>query len=902
MSVRHLDALFRPRSVAVVGASRDPRGLGHVVLRNLLRGGFEGPVMPVHPEAEAVAGVLCHRDVASLPVAADLAVICTPAATVPALVDALGRHGTRAVVVLAAGASRAVTPDGRPVPEAMLEAAGAHGLRLLGPNSLGLLAPGAGLNASFAHAAARPGDLAFLSQSGAVCTAVLDWALGRSVGFSHFVSLGDGLDVDAADVIDYLGADPEVSAILLYLESVRCARKFLSAARAAARTKPVLVVKGGRVAEGARAAATHSGALAGSDAVYDAAFRRAGMLRVERIQDLFDAAETLARAHRRARGERLAILTNGGGLGVLATDALLIGGGSLAKLAPATLEAIDRVAPPTWSRANPADIIGDAPPERYAGALRALREDPGVDTVLVIHAPTALAASDDVARTVVETLAAAPERHPVLASWLGGRQAEPGRRLLREAGVPTFDTHDEAVSAFLDLVAYRRNQEALTETPPSLPQGFEPRTEAAREVIRKTLAAGREQLSEPEAKAVLAAYQVPVVETRVVADGAEAARAAREIGLPVALKILSPDVVHKSDVGGVCLDLATPEAVEAAASAMAERLAEHDPKARLEGFTVQAMARRPGARELFVGAASDAVFGPVVLFGEGGTAVEVIGDRAVGLPPLNPPLARQLVEQTRVARRLAGFRNVPPADLAAVTRTLVQISQLLIDLPEVVELDVNPLLADARGVLALDARVVLTGSPDPARLAIRPYPRHLEEEVTLRSGRRVWLRPIRPEDEPAHAAFFGRLEPEDVRFRFFNLVRRMPHSQLARYTQIDYDREMAFIATAPNDADEPETLGVARAVFLGDGREAEFAIVVRSDLKGQGLGRALLEKLIAYSRSRGTHTVVGQVLPDNRAMLDLTRSLGFESRLLSDDGVVEVRLHLDRAEHRRAAP
>jgi len=862
--------------------------------------------MPVNPRHQSVAGVLAYPDVKSLPVVPDLAVLCTPPATVPEIVGALADAGTRAAVVLTAGLGRGTDARGRPLLEALDEAVGRRGFRVLGPNCLGLLVPGIGLNASFAHVDALPGHLAFVSQSGAICTAVLDWARESQVGFSCFASVGDTADVDVADLLDWFGADPETRAILLYLESIasrqagtpKAARKFLSAARAAARNKPVLVLKAGRFAEGAQAALSHTGALAGADDVFDAALRRAGMLRVERIDELFDAAETLVRSPR-LRGNRMAILSNGGGLAVLATDTLVARGGQLAALAPATIEKLDEVLPTTWSRANPVDLIGDAPGERYEQALAIVLEDPGVDVVLALHAPTAIASGEDAARAVARVVSGLGTRRSVLpsvvTSWIGRAGAEQARRILREAGIASYDTPDDAISACAHLLAFRRNQELLTETPASLPAEGAPCAEEARAVIAAALADGRELLTEPEAKAVLAAYGVPIVETRVARDPEQAVRIANEIGYPVALKILSPDVTHKSDVGGVALDLDAPQGVLRAARHMAERLRSHRPEARLEGYTVQAMVRRPGALELIAGVASDSIFGPVVLFGQGGTAVEVIADRAVGLPPLNSNLARDLIARTRVSRLLAGWREHPPADLDGVARALVQVAQIAVDLAEVIELDVNPLLADARGVLALDARIRVRRAAGAAtdRLAIRPYPRELEETITLADGARVFVRPIRPEDEPAHHAFHARLQPEDVRFRFFNLVRELPHSQMARFTQIDYDREMAFIALAADGAGaEGETLGDVRTVTDPDNERAEFAIVVRSDRKSQGLGHALLEKMIRYCRARGTREIVGQVLPDNRPMLDLAHSLGFQSRFLPEDGAVEVRLAL----------
>lgn len=889
MTVRNLDALLRPQSIAVVGASNHSDTVGAVVMRNLLGGGFDGPVMPVNPEHQAVAGVLAYPDVKSLPSAPDLAVVCTPLATVPPLLSELGELGTRAAIVLTAAPSRLEGETEGKLQQEMLAASEPHCLRILGPNSLGVLVPEIGLNASFAHVGALPGRLALVSQSRALCAAVLDWAGSRGIGFSHFVSLGNSTDVDVGDVLDYLSAETSTAAILLYLEAVDERRKFMSAGRHAARNKPVIVIKSGRLGESVRAAASHTGALAGEDDVYDAAFRRAGMLRVYQIQELFDAAETLARSRPAAR-DRLLIVTNGRGPGALAADAQITGGGRLAELSAQLQQRLDEVLPATWSGANPIDITCDAPGDRYAVALEILLAESEADGILVLHSPTAIASSEGAARAVAETVAAVAPHRIVLTSWLGGEGAEPARRILRDAAIATYDAPGDAVRAFLHMVAYRRNQRQLMETPPSLPRDFDTDVDAARAVIDRALAAGREVLSEPESKEVLSAYGIASVETRIAGDREEAVEMAGELGLPVALKILSPQVAHKTDVGGVALDLETPSAVREAGDALSRRLRVLQPEASMEGFVVQPMARRSGAHELIVGAATDRVFGPVLLFGRGGTAVEVIGDRAIGFPPLNMNLARELVSRTRVSKLLEGYRGRAPADREAICLTLVQLSQLVVDLREVIGVDVNPLLADEAGVLALDARILI-GPPAPSeRLAIRPYPSELEERIALRAGRSLVMRPIRPEDEPAHSRFFQHLEPEDLYFRFFSAVRKAPHSQLARFTQIDYDREMAFVAYAPDQEDE--TLGVVRAIADPDNKQAEFAIIVRSDVKGQGLGRALVEKMIRYCRSRGTGELMGQVLSENTPMLSLAKKLGFRSQLDREAGLLEVRLQL----------
>ncbi|MDH3638993.1 MAG: bifunctional acetate--CoA ligase family protein/GNAT family N-acetyltransferase [Gammaproteobacteria bacterium] len=891
MSTRNLDYLFHPTSVAVVGASNRQHSVGHAVMRNLLTGGFDGPIMPVNPKYRSVAGVLSYPDVHSLPHAADLAVICTPPPTLPGLIKDLGDHGTRAAIVITAGLKYANTEDGRSLEQAMLDAARPHLLRILGGNCLGILVPGIGLNASFAHIPALPGKVALIHQSGALCTALLDWATSTGIGFSHFVSIGDRADVDFGDTLDYLGGDPSARAILMYVEAISQARKFMSAARAAARNKPVILIKAGRAEEGARAAASHTGSMMGADEVYDAAFRRAGLLRVFTTREMFDAVETLASANR-FHGARMAILTNGGGPGVIATDALMLGGGSLAELESQTILRLNEVLPSTWSKANPIDIIGDADGERYAVALKIVLADRNVDTVLVLHSPTAVVSSDEAAAGVVGAIEETGNIGMVSASWLGGNTVTQARRLLTDAGIPNYDTPDEAVRAFLQVVEYHCNQELLMQTPPSMSELFDPDVVGARAVIYAALNDARDTLSEPEAKAVLAAYGIPVVETRIARTPEEAERVAEEIDLPVALKVLAESISHKSDVGGVVLDLATGSEVRSAATAMIERVARFRPDVTDIAFTVQKMARRPGAHELIVGVATDPIFGPVIMFGEGGTAVEVIGDKAVALPPLNLKLARELIASTRVAKRLRGYRDRPPADLEAIQRTLVQIAQLAIDIPEIVEVDINPLLADEHGSLALDARIHVS-RPDARgaeRLAIRPYPKDLEERIHL-DGLDLLLRPIRPEDEPMHKAFVDGLDPQDVRFRFFGMVREFPHSQMARLTQIDYDREMAIIATQTGAAGD-QTVGVVRTVCDPDNVNAEFAIVVSSTLKGRGLGRALLSKMIDYCRARETQYLIGEVLSENERMLHLAESLGFELNKEPDVPVIKVCLKL----------
>jgi acetyltransferase len=896
MSVRNLQHLFAPGSVALIGASERPGSMGATLLANLQGGGFKGTLFAVNPKYAQLGDLPCYASVADLPQAPDLAVICTPPATVPLLVRQLGERGTRAAVVLSSGMARARDGRGRSLRQAALDAAHPFLLRLLGPNSAGLLVPGLGLNASVAHSGALPGRIAFVSQSGSLMTGVLDWARTRGIGFSHFISLGESADVDLGDALDYLASDGHAGAILLYVDQLRYARKFMSAARAAARSKPVIVLKSRSDSEGARPAASESGALVTEDDVFDAAIRRAGMLRVYTTEQLFAAVETLAYS-RVLHGERLAIVSNGAGPGVLARDALRYGGGTAAELSPESIVRLDAVLPAGWSggsaRSNPINLLGGAPPERYAAALDVLLADPQVDAVLVVHSPTATVDSGDVANAIAP-LARAASR-PILSCWLGGASVVAARAIAAEARMPTFRTPEDGVNGFLQLVNYRRNQNLLMEVPPSMVGTVAPDRSAARALVKEAIAAKRLLLSDPESKAILRAYGLALVETRAAGDVDAAVAAARAIGYPVAVKILTPDVMHKSDFGGVTLDLDSEEAVRAAAARMRSRMAELFPQARFDGFSVQAMCRRTHGHELIVGAALDPVFGPVLVFGQGGVAVEVMHDYAVGLPPLNLVLARDLIDRTRVARLLAGYRNRPAANLDAVMAVLVQVSRLISDIPEIVELDINPLVVDSRGAIVLDARMRLALADRSGstldRLAIRPYPRELEETIEWQ-GAPLLLRPIRPEDGPAHMAFFDALTPDDVRYRMFVRIRELQPSQLARFTQIDYDREMAFIATRKNDAGVFETLAVARVVADPDNTSAEFAVTVRSDLKGMGLGRIMMEKLIGYCRARGTGEIVGEALPQNSRIVAMVKKLGFEVTIDREDGTRRMRLAL----------
>ncbi|WP_088344905.1 MULTISPECIES: bifunctional acetate--CoA ligase family protein/GNAT family N-acetyltransferase [Rhodomicrobium] len=886
MTIRNLEYALEPKSVALIGASERPGSVGLTVMRNLRAGGFAGPIWMVNPKHRRLDGTDCYPDVAALPGTPDLAVIATPAATVPGIVAELGRKGTRAAVVLSAGVGR---ENG--LRQAMLSASQPSLLRVIGPNCLGILVPKIGLNASFAHIVPKPGHLALLSQSGAVISAAIDWAAARDIGFSTVVSLGDMADVDVGDMLDYLGGDPNTTAILMYLETITNARKFLSAARSAARAKPVVVIKAGRNEAAAKAAATHTGALSGNDRVVEAAFKRAGLLRVDGLAELFDAAETLTRLGR-VHGDRLAILTNGGGAGVLAVEALMLLDGKLAEIAPETMAKLDAALPKTWSRGNPVDVIGDAGPERYEAALAALLDDRGTDAVLVMNCPTALASSSEAAEAVIGVVEARkrPQRgtKPVLTNWLGESTARGARKLFAEAGIATYEFPNDAVRSFSYLTGYNKAQDALMRTPPSLPDAFEADPKAARAAMAAAESAGRAVLTEPEAKAVLAAYGIATAETRIARDAAEVEKIAAQLlakGSRVVVKLLSEEISHKSDVGGVVLNLESAAAAAKAAQEIAARVAQQRPEARIQGFTVQEMVRRPGAHELIVGVSEDPIFGPTILFGAGGTAVEVIKDTAVALPPLDLALAKGLIGETRVSKLLKGYRDRPAADLDAVAMVLVRISQLITDLPAVAELDINPLLADERGVVALDARIKVdwahaqVPAPNPY-FAIRPYPNGWERTETLGNGRSVLLRPIRPEDEGIYGDFLRSISPADLRLRFFSVKNEFPHQFVARFTQIDYSRAMAFIAVDPASG---AMLGGSRLIADPDYVKGEYAVMVRSDLKGQGLGWALMQHLIAYAKAEGLQQLHGDVLVENTHMLSMCRSLGFNVNCATDD-------------------
>jgi len=870
--------------VAVIGASTKPGSLGNLVVQNLQL--FRGAVHAVNPRGGVIAGRTVYTTISALPQVPDLAIVVTPPAAVAGVIAELGGAGCKAGIVLTAGFGEGGNAEGARRRHALLMAAQPHLFRIIGPNCLGVIVPSLGLNASFARTSANPGTVALVAQSGAVASALLDWARPRGIGFSHVVTLGDMIDVDFGDMLDYLCGDTTTQAILLYVEGITHARKFMSAARRAARTKPVLVVKAGRTAASAKIAASHTGALAGSDAVYNAVFARAGLLRVEDLDDLFLAAELLAPG-RPVKGDRLGIVTNGGGLGLLAADCLLADQGRLAELSSATRLQLDTALPATWSHANPVDIIGDAGADRYRAALDAMLTDPGVDAVLAIHCPTAVVDPQAIATTVADI----SSRHTdklVLTAWVGEESVATSRAAFSQRHIPTFSTPRAAVKGFMQLVNHRRLQEILLESPSAIRETSAQATAQARTILSQ--GADARWLPPVQARQILGLYGIPCNRAADAPTARAAELLARMWGCRVALKIVSPDIVHKSDVGGVILDV-EPDAAEHEARSLLAAVHAARPEARLDGVLVEEMIKRPGSHELFLGMTADPTFGAVIAFGHGGTGIEVIDDKSFGLPPLNANLAMAMIEATRVGKLLAGYRNRPQAHVEGIVGALVALSQLVADHPQIIDLDINPLLADEHGIIAVDARIKVDRTITTSSLIITPYPRDLERLLPRQNGPPIFARPIKPHDTPLLTAFAKKLSPEDVRFRFFFPLHDVGSRFTARLSQIDYDREMALIACPQTDS--AEVLALAHFHADPDNIGAEFAIAVSSDQQGHGIGYALLKYLLDVARQRGLTYIWGDVLADNARMLHLARSLGMREQPSDQPGIVRMQCALN---------
>jgi acetyltransferase len=891
-----LDAVFQPRSVAVVGATDREGSVGRTLLANLLHPGFQGNVYPINPKRQELLDRRCYPAVSALPEPVDLVVVVTPARTVPAVIADCVSAGARSAVIISAGFKERGA-EGAALERQIRDLLRDSPMRIIGPNCLGVMNPAAGLNATFAHDIARPGKVAFISQSGALLTAILDWSFREMVGFSAFVSSGSMLDVGWGDLIYYFGDDPHTEAILLYMESVGDARSFLSAAREVALTKPIIVIKPGRTEAASRAAASHTGSLTGSDEVLDAAFRRCGVLRVNSIADLFYMAETLGKQPR-PPGRRLTIVTNAGGPGVLATDALIGGGGELAQLSPSTLATLDGFLPQHWSHANPVDILGDADPERYARTLEVVAADPASDGLLIIMAPQGMTDPAHLAQRVVAQAEAVAGR-PLLASWMGGSGVAAGEAILNQGSIPTFAYPDTAARAFNYMWQYSANLATLYETP-TLAEEVQmdpPQRAAAQELLQAVRAQGRELLTEAESKSLLALYRIPTVTTRVARSEEEAAQAAAAIGFPVVLKLDSTTITHKTDVGGVLLNLRDEGAVRQAFRQIKLSVGEKAGAHHFQGVTVQPMVTLQGY-ELIVGSSVDPQFGPVLLFGAGGQLVEVFRDRALALPPLNTTLARRVIEQTRISAALHGVRGRPPVDLAALDRLLVAFSQLVAEQPSIREIDINPLLASPEGLLALDARVVLypRGTEESAmpRLAIRPYPAQYVSQWRASDGTPVTIRPIRPEDEPLLVAFHNTLSERSVYMRYFQVqpvANRVAHQRLLRVCFADYDRELPLVVESNQDG-RRELLAVGRLSRLRRSDEAEFAALVSDRFQRRGIGTELLRRLIAIGREEGIRRISAAVLPENVEMQTVLTRLGFRLTRDSADNLVFAALDL----------
>jgi acetyltransferase len=892
-----LDAIFRPQGVAVIGATETPGSVGRTILWNLISNPFGGTVFPVNPKRSNVLGIRAYRSVNELPEVPDLAVVVTPAPTVPGIIGECGEIGVPGAVVISAG-FKETGPEGAEIERQLVERARQYHMRLVGPNCLGVMSPVTGLNATFAATMARPGNVGFLSQSGALCTAVLDWSFRENVGFSAFVSIGSMVDVGWGDLIDYLGSDARTRSIVIYMESVGNARAFLSAAREVALQKPIIVIKAGRTQAAAKAAASHTGALTGSDEVLDAAFRRCGVLRVDDIAELFYVAEVLSKQPR-PHGPRLTILTNAGGPGVLATDSLIGHGGQLADLSDDTMAKLDELLPAHWSHANPIDVLGDASPERYAKALEIAAKDPNADGLLVVLTPQAMT---DPTRTAeaMKPFAKIPNK-PVLASWMGGPEVAAGETILNRAEVPTFAYPDTAARVFTYMWRYSSNLKALYETP-MLPAGIEAHREQARQraeaILQQARRAGRTLLTEIESKALLAAYDIPTVETHLATSPDQAVAVAGTLGYPVVLKLHSETLTHKTDVGGVQLNLTGEAAVRGAWDAIQTTVAERAGDGHFLGVTVQPMIAL-GGQELILGSSLDPQFGPVLLFGSGGQLVEVYRDRALGLPPLNTTLARRMMEQTRVLTVLKGVRGRPPVDLDALEQLLVRFSQMVAEQRWIQEIDINPLLASPERLVALDARVVVhnadTQQRDIPPLAIRPYPTQYVRPFTLRNGSTVTIRPIQPEDEPLMVDFHETLSDRSVYFRYFHLIKlgmRVSHERLTRICFIDYDRDMALVAEARDAAGQPHIVGVGRLTKQRGTGSGEFAILVSDKLQGQGLGTELLRRVVQVGRDMGLERITADILPENRDMQVVSEKVGFTCHFDSDSGVVQAEINL----------
>jgi len=883
----NLDKIFNPKSIAVIGASDEEGSVGYTLMKNLTELRYKGKVYPVNIYKPEILGFKAYQTVDQLPQTVDLAIIATPAKTVPEVVEQCGKAGIIGIIIISAG-FKEVGPEGKALEDRILEIKKKYNLRIIGPNCLGIIRPSIHLNATFGTKMPKPGNVAFISQSGALCTAILDWAIYQNIGFSNFVSVGSMIDVDFGDLIDYFGTDPKTRSILMYIEGITNAREFMSAARHFARTKPIIVVKAGKFGESAKAAASHTGSLTGEDVTYDAAFKRAGIVRVEEIADLFNSAEVLG-MQPLPRGPNLAIVTNAGGPGVMATDALIARGGKLAKLSQKTMETLNRILPHYWSRGNPIDILGDAKADRYKAVVEACLDDENLDGLLIIYTPQGVANPAEIAKSIVELRKNRGPYKTVLTSFMGHEEVEEANRIFNENNVPTYSTPEQGVKTYLHMYQYKRNLELLYETPEELPVDSVPPKRPLMVIMRNAARENREILTEMEAKQLLEYSDIPVVKTLVAKTANEAAILASQIGYPVVLKILSPQIVHKTDAGGVVLDINSEAELREAFDDVIQRAKEYNPEAEIQGVTVQPMIKKRGY-EIILGAKTDPLFGPVILFGMGGVGVELFKDVAIGLPPLNQTLARRIMEETKVYQLLRGYRNVPPANLKLLEETMVRFSQMLVDFPQLEEVDINPLFIDEKEAFALDARVVIDKERVFAKLephehlVISPYPKKYETLWKLRDGRTVLLRPIKPEDEPLWLEMFQNFSEQSIRYRFFNIIKYTPHEVRVRYCNIDYDREIAIVAELTEDG-RRKILGVVRVPIEPDKKTGEIAVIVADPWQGLGLGSKMVDHMIEICKDKKLETIYGIMLPDNSGAISLMKKMGFTIEYLDHDTV-----------------
>ena len=884
MNAHYLAPLFTPGSIALFGASDREDSVGGIVFKNLLDSDYKGQIYAINPKRDIVQGEQAFKSLDHIDGPIDLGVVATPAQTIPAIVQACGERGIRMMLILSAG-FRETGAAGRKLEDRVTQMAGRYGIRIMGPNCLGIIRPDIGLNVTFGNNNAQAGNLALVSQSGAICTAILDWAAVNEIGFSTVVSTGIAADLDFGDYLDYLVADPKTKAILLYIEGVYDSRRFMSSLRAAARIKPVIALKVGRHAAGAEASASHTGALVGSDDTFSAALERSGVLRVETIGQLFSAARALSSGRNRGPSERLVIITNGGGPGVMAADRAVDQGIELATLSDDSMQQLNEALPAVWSHANPVDLIGDAPPERYKQTIDICLADPGVDGAVVILTPQAMTRPTEVAQAVIE--AAQLSKKPVMTSWMGGAQIADARKLFNSAHVPNYTTLENAIDAFSYLARHNRNQRMLLQTPGRLSTGKKaPDVDGARLIIESVLNEQRKTLTEPESMAVLNAFHIPTVRNGVARSANEALIVAESIGFPIAMKVLSTDITHKSDAGGVRLNINSAHEVRSVYRQLIDEVQSKVPGASISGVTIEKMYRGSNGRELMIGIIRDPVFGPVISFGSGGTMVEIMGDSVISLPPLNHRLATDLINRTRVSKMLGKFRNMPAVDMDQLVDVLLSVSGIACELPWVHEMDINPLIIDDRGIVAVDARIMVD-FPKPStdryhHLAIHPYPARLVKNVQLNDGTDIVIRPIRPEDAEIEAKFVRELSKESKYFRFMNSIHELSQEMLVRFTQIDYHNEMALIAVRQLD-DREDQIGVVRYTTNPDKKSCEFALVVSDQWRGRGIAHILMRNLMEIARDRDLEIMEGQVLADNTRMLELMTLLNFEIEIDAED-------------------